>query len=122
MWLFNLGWPPGAHADVLSLPFLNSMGEENQMKKFVGQDKDRKITYLLHHGQNRLNLEKINFIYCQLKIAQISKKQIKTKDTFYDSHLPLFPGSPSLPRSCILYLFPSPRSLGTQKMGVTLSS
>lgn len=66
----------------------------------------KSLTYY-HHGQNRLNLEKINFIYCQLKIAQISEKQIKTKETLYEPHLPLFPGPPSLPHSCILYLFPS---------------
>lgn len=63
LWLLNLGLPPGAHPDALSLPFPNSMGEENKMNKFMGQDKDREITYLLSswtkqtgYGQNKFHL------------------------------------------------------------------
>lgn len=55
----------------------------------------KSLTYYLH-GQNRLDMDKINFIYCQLKIAQISEKKIKTKETFYEPLLPVHLHSLSL--------------------------
>lgn len=61
-------------------PFLTVWGKKIRCKNsWVKIRTGKSLTYY-HHGQNRLNLEKINFIFCQLKIAQISKKQIKTRD------------------------------------------
>lgn len=38
-------------------------------------DKDREITHELHHDQNSFKLQKINLIYCGLKMEWNSKKQ-----------------------------------------------
>lgn len=64
---FVVGWPwPAAeHPPNHSLNFLNKMGGENNMKRLVGHNKDVDIISH-HHVKNRLNLSKINFVYCQL--------------------------------------------------------
>lgn len=67
MWLLTLGWPPGAHPDVPSLLFLNSMGEENKVKKFMGQDKDKEITYLLPSRTKQIELGEDKFHLLSMK-------------------------------------------------------
>lgn len=58
---------------LLSVPLLNWAEEENRMKKLMGWDKDREVTNC-HHGQNRVDLGKINVIYCQLKESRMVRK------------------------------------------------
>lgn len=60
VWWLNPGQLPDTHPAVLSLPLLNRTGGENHMEKFIGQAKDREITYNYCHGQNRINC-------CQLR-------------------------------------------------------
>lgn len=125
--LFNLGKEEGvcgcsplAGHQVLIQMFSHSpssafWGKKTTWKKSWVKIRTGKSLAYYHHGQNRLNLEKINFIYCLLKMAEMSKKQIKTKETFYEPHLPLLSGPPLLLHSCILYVFPSWAAQGAQE-------
>jgi len=48
------------------------------MEKLMGQDKDKEITYQLLSQHNRLDLGKINLIYCYVKwIYMVTKTEIK---------------------------------------------
>jgi len=38
---------------------LNRTGGENKMRKLMGEDKDREITYLLRHGKTNMTSEKL---------------------------------------------------------------
>ena len=75
----------------LSLSLLNMMAGESKMKKLVGQDKDREITYQLLSQENRLDLGKINLIY-----NRVGWQETKTK--LNQQLSPTFlPGSISFP-------------------------
>lgn len=65
--MFTLGWPPGAHPDALSFPFLNIMGEENNMKQFMGQDKNREITCLVPSWTKQTELGEDKFHLLSIK-------------------------------------------------------
>lgn len=45
MWWVEVGWLPVAHPTAPSLSLLNSGGGENKMKKLLGQDEGREISY-----------------------------------------------------------------------------
>lgn len=60
----ELCWLPDTYPAALSLPYLNRTGGENKVKKLMGRDKVREITWQSLSWANRLDLEKINLIYC----------------------------------------------------------
>ena len=79
LWWVDLDWTPGAHQAALSLPFSAGQGEKNYNKRLVGQDQDRERSFTnYHHGQNRLNLGKINTVYCQSNQSRVMRNTTKS--------------------------------------------
>jgi len=68
LWWVDLGWLPDTYPATLSLPLLNRTEEEEKRKKssWVEIKTGRSLTSYCH-GQNRLDSQKSNLIYCQLK-------------------------------------------------------
>jgi len=86
------------------------------MEKLVGHDKDREIPY---HWKNRLDLGKINLIYCQLKIKlDGEEKKPRTKTPSPRPLLPRLSFTPSFPAPRPPPLLRSPGEWGT---GVVVS-
>jgi len=56
------------------------------MNNFVSGDKDMEIAHNYHHGQNRLNLEKIILTHFQLKMEYDNEKEKNP-----EKHLPHTP-------------------------------
>lgn len=69
--VFVLNWcrPAARHPHPInpSLPILNRAGKKIRWQEFMGQAKDKEITYQLPLGKNRLVFGKITLIYYQLK-------------------------------------------------------
>lgn len=87
MWWVDLGWLPAAYP--ASVSFLSLTVEENKVKKTLGWNKDRKITYhlLLRAKQTQPKQKQYNFPPIKNRLGWWSaKKKVKT----------LFPHSPLL--------------------------
>lgn len=85
--LSGVGWMlPDAHPGTASLPFLTRVQEENKMRKLLGQEAGRLLTYCVM-SRTDMTWRKINVMFCQLKREQDDKKQNPT-------HLLLSPFSP----------------------------
>jgi len=75
---------------LLSLPLLNSTGDENKMKQPMDSDKYRDIIHQLPSQAKLTPLGGINLIYYQFRIKKrIARNKNKTKTTF--PHLLLLP-------------------------------
>jgi len=87
----------------LSLPLLNRTGERKYNERLEGQDKDRERSLTNYcHGQNRLDLGKIN-ITSQIKLEYILRNRTRSYKHLPPT-LPFFPGSASLPFLSLLPL------------------
>jgi len=58
----DLGQLPDAHPVTLSLPLINKTEEENKIKKLLGQDIDRKVSYQLPSQAKQSQLGENKFI------------------------------------------------------------
>lgn len=77
LWWVSLGIQPCSHPAALSLPHCSTAGIENKLRKLMGQGKDRTSLANYCHGPNRLILQKISLIYCQLVGWWETKTKIK---------------------------------------------
>lgn len=96
------GLLPDAHLGNLT-PQLNRTGRQNKMKKFMGWNKDRKITVTV---MDQTYLGKINLLTVKIELVNWKQRQ-NWNNTFF----PCFStDSTSLIHSQLLYLLPPPRA------------
>jgi len=63
VWWVDPDWMPGAHQSCSITLLLSSIRERKYNEGFVSQDKDRERSLSnYHHGQNKLDMEKINLL------------------------------------------------------------
>jgi len=96
LWQVDLGWPPDAHPDVLSLPFLNRTGDKITQKSSRDETEMGRSLTCYYQEQNSLKLGKNCLIYCQINIEQDGEKQ-RQKLTHLPSTYPLLPRLNSSP-------------------------
>jgi len=116
VWWVNLGWLPAAHQATVSFLF-NRTGGKNKIKKLIGWDKNREITYQLLSWAKQIRLVEDKFNLLLIK-NRVGWWKTKTKLKPPSIEPPFFPGSTSFLHFWHFYLHPTPAAQENGQLGL----